>query len=86
MIGKEAGITALAPRDAAPPPAPEGLAHPGLHAAADFALSEATRAALTEAVPASTRGAYAADMAAFTAWCAGQGRTALPATAETVTE
>ncbi|MFF4653579.1 tyrosine-type recombinase/integrase [Streptomyces sp. NPDC001380] len=66
--------------------APPGGRHLAAGAAADRRLSPAARRAVEDGVPASTRRAYAADLAAFTAWCAAHGRTALPATAETLTE
>lgn len=58
----------------------------GAHTAADFALSEETRARIAEGVPANTRRAYARQWAAFTTWCAAGGRVALPATSHTLAE
>ncbi|MFR9758185.1 site-specific integrase [Streptomyces sp. TR06-5] len=52
----------------------------------DRQLSAGTVAAIASSVPDSTRRAYAGDRRAFAAWCAENGRTALPATAETVAE
>jgi site-specific recombinase XerD len=52
----------------------------------DRELSAAARQAVADGVPSSTRRAYTADMAAFTAWCSAAGRRPLPATPETVTE
>lgn len=42
--------------------------------------------AITASVPASTCRAYGADREAVTAWCAEEGRTPRPATAETMAE
>lgn len=53
---------------------------------ADLTLSDAARAALAAGVPESTRRAYAGDWKTFTAWCASNGRTPLPATPETIVE
>lgn len=58
----------------------------GAHTAADYALSEQTRALIADGVPANTRRAYARQWAAFTAWCAAHGRVALPATGHTLAE
>lgn len=52
----------------------------------DRQLSPAARQAVADGVPASTRRAYDGDLARFRTWCAAAGRTALPATPETVTE
>lgn len=52
----------------------------------DRELSPAARAAVARGVPDSTRAAYKKDFDDFTDWCAENGRTALPATAETLTE
>jgi integrase len=52
----------------------------------DLVLSPAAKAALAAGVPASTSAAYAKDFEDFTTWCTDVGRTALPATAETLTE
>jgi site-specific recombinase XerD len=49
-------------------------------------LSPAAAAAVRAGVAASTRRAYAGDLARFRAWCAAAGREALPATADTLTE
>ncbi|MFI1294390.1 tyrosine-type recombinase/integrase [Streptomyces sp. NPDC020792] len=49
-------------------------------------LTPAARQAVADGIPASTRRAYSADLAVFTAWCASVGRRPLPATPETVTE
>ncbi|MFE8991255.1 hypothetical protein ACFYMI_26205 [Streptomyces collinus] len=49
------------------------------------ARSAGARAAVEEGLPAETRG-YAGDWQRFTAWCAGTGRQALPATGDTLTE
>ncbi|WP_337826237.1 site-specific integrase [Pseudonocardia sp. UM4_GMWB1] len=54
--------------------------------AADAYLSEATRARIVDSVPTNTRRAYARQWAAFTDWCAAAGRTALPATPQTLAE
>jgi site-specific recombinase XerD len=53
---------------------------------ADRHLSPETVAAIAAAVPESTRRAYGTDRAAFAAWCTQHGRTARPATGETVAE
>lgn len=79
-------MSALIPHAAATVAAPESAPAVPAHTAADFELSEATLAALTDAVPASTRRVYTADMKAFGAWCAAHGRTPLPATAATLAE
>ncbi|MEV7069067.1 hypothetical protein AB0N97_40845 [Streptomyces collinus] len=50
------------------------------------ARSAGARAAVEEGVPAETRRGYAGDWQRFTAWCAGTGRQALPATGDTLTE
>jgi site-specific recombinase XerD len=52
----------------------------------DRTLSAAARAAVAAGVPDSTRRAYASDLAQYATWCAGVGRTSLPATPETLTE
>ena len=62
---------------------PGALAVP---ADADTRLSDATRQRIRDAVPANTTRAYTRQWATFAAWCAASGRTALPATAETLTE
>lgn len=58
----------------------------GGRTAADFALSPAARARIADGVPANTRRAYTRQWGAFAAWCADQGRLALPATAQTLAE
>lgn len=50
------------------------------------ALSGAAREALAAGTADSTRRAYASDWSEFTAWCAANGRTSLPAIPETVVE
>lgn len=66
------------------------LQHPNLPAvaltSADFTVSDATRVRIERAVPESTRRAYAGDLARFRDWCADRGRSALPATAETMAD
>ena len=57
-----------------------------LHTAADFKMAERTRDRLQRAVPDSTRRAYAGDLARFQARCHAQGRSALPATGETLAD
>ncbi|MFC9949973.1 tyrosine-type recombinase/integrase [Streptomyces prasinus] len=52
----------------------------------DRHLSPETAAAIAASVAASTRRAYGADREAFAAWCATEGRTAVPASAETMAE
>jgi integrase len=52
----------------------------------DRHLSPAARQAVEAGIPDSTRRAYDADWAAFTAWCSTTGRTPAPATPETLTE
>jgi site-specific recombinase XerD len=49
-------------------------------------LSQAAAAAVAAGVPEETRRAYAGDWKRFSQWCAQSGRSALPASAETVTE
>jgi len=56
------------------------------HPDADRSLSEGTQRRILAAVPANTSRAYARQWAAFTIWCAEQGRGTLPATAETLAE
>uniref|UniRef100_UPI000781BBD0 site-specific integrase n=1 Tax=Herbidospora sakaeratensis TaxID=564415 RepID=UPI000781BBD0 len=48
--------------------------------------SDAARALIAEGVPANTQRAYTRQWAAFTAWCADQGRLPLPATSHTLAE
>ena len=67
----------VAPQDTPPPPVPT---------AADHRVSAETLARLERAVPPATRRAYARQWQRWTAWCAQQGRTPLPATAETLAE
>ncbi|MEU1216621.1 tyrosine-type recombinase/integrase [Streptomyces sp. NPDC005790] len=52
----------------------------------DRHLSPETAAAIAASVAASTRRAYGADREAFAAWCATEGRTVVPASAETMAE
>lgn len=52
----------------------------------DSAVSESTRNRIANGMSANTRKAYDRNMTAFTAWCAGTGRTALPCSAETLAE
>lgn len=54
--------------------------------AVDYSVSEATRVRIERAVPESTRRAYTGDLSRFSAWCAERGRSALPATAETLAD
>ncbi|MBG0833252.1 tyrosine-type recombinase/integrase [Planomonospora sp. ID67723] len=54
--------------------------------AADAAVSASTAARIAASVPEATRRAYAGDWNRFTDWCARAGRTALPASAETLAE
>lgn len=54
--------------------------------ARDRQLSPETVAAIEASVAESTRRAYGADRAAFAAWCEVEGRTAVPASAETMAE
>ncbi|MET8453496.1 tyrosine-type recombinase/integrase [Streptomyces sp. NPDC005209] len=49
-------------------------------------LSAEARAAVEAGIPAETRRGYAGDWRRFTAWCADNGRQALPATGDTLTE
>jgi hypothetical protein len=55
----------------------------GLPAELEIALNRASDFARAEKAP-NTRRAYTTDFAAFRAWCAGRGVSALPATAEIV--
>jgi len=57
-----------------------------VHTDRDRQLSPETVAAIEASAAASTRRAYGADRAAFAAWCAQEGRTAVPATGETMAE
>jgi len=56
------------------------------HTDADRYLSDGTRRRILDSVPTNTTLAYTRQWTAFRAWCADQGRTALPATAETLAE
>lgn len=49
-------------------------------------VSPKVAARILASIPESTRRTYTSDWNDFTAWCAGAGRTALPATAETLAE
>jgi len=51
---------------------------------ADFEVPDATSALIAEAVPENTALAYRSRWRSFDAWCAREGRVALPATAHTV--
>jgi integrase len=68
------------PGELAIQPAPGG---PQRHSPADYALPAATAELLREAVPENTALAYQSRWRSFAAWCAGQGRVPLPATAQT---
>ena len=57
-----------------------------VHTDIDRRLSPETVAAIEASAAASTRRAYGMDRAAFTAWCTEQGRTAVPASGETMAE
>lgn len=57
-----------------------------VHTDRDRRLSAETVEAIKSSAAASTRRAYAADRKAFEKWCAEQGRTAVPATGETMAE
>lgn len=59
---------------------------PAIHTERDTYLSDRARQRITDGVAPNTRGAYARQWAAFTAWCARTGRVSLPATAETLAE
>jgi len=84
--------------DVAAPPAPVFSAHlpallPAVPAArtvavkaADRELSAEATTAIGRGVPEATRAAYSGDWGRFERWCADKGRTALPATPETVAE
>lgn len=63
-----------------------GAAAQDVHTDRDRHLSPETVAAIESSVAASTRRAYAADRAAFTAWCADEGRVPVPASGETMAE
>src|ERR1700691_3782531 len=54
------------------------------YGAADFALPVAAAELIEEAVPENTAVAYRSRWRSFSAWCAEEGRVALPATAQTV--
>ncbi len=56
---------------------------PAAYTAHDYAVSDRTRALIENAVPPNTRRAYARQRQQWEAWCAANGRTSLPATAET---
>jgi integrase len=51
---------------------------------ADFEVPDATSALIAEAVPENTALAYRSRWRSFDAWCAREGRVALPATAQTI--
>lgn len=53
---------------------------------ADTTLSDGARERIRASVPQSTRRVYSGDWTRYTAWCAEAGRTALPATAQTLSE
>lgn len=55
-------------------------------APADLAVSDTTRARIERGWTASTQKAYARHLDAFSAWCRAQGRTAIPATPQTLAE
>ncbi|MBG0818329.1 tyrosine-type recombinase/integrase [Planomonospora sp. ID82291] len=74
------------PDAAAPPGLPHPLAVPVVPNPADRRLTPETIAAIQRGVPESTRNAYSGDWQRFTTWCGREGRTALPATPETVAE
>lgn len=57
-----------------------------VHTDRDRHLSPETVAAIEASAADSTRRAYGTDRAAFTAWCAGEGRTTVPASGETMAE
>ena len=52
----------------------------------DLSVSPDTARRIRDAVPASTRRAYAHDRAQYDAWCSATGRVAVPATAQTFAE
>jgi len=66
-------------------PAKRPTAPPG-HTDRDHQISDATRQALTDSVPANTQRAYARQWEAFTTWCTDEERTPLPATPATLAE
>jgi integrase len=59
---------------------------PTRHSVADRAVSDRTRERILDAVPDATRRAYGRQWGLFETWCAEQGRSPLPATAETLAE
>lgn len=66
---------------------PEGaLVVPDGTNAADYRVSEETLALLERSDAANTKLAYAKDWKAYDAWCEAQGRTALPATPQTLAD
>lgn len=65
---------------------PQGRPAAAVWSATDFQVGEQTRAAIRAGVSANTTRAYARQWARFEDWCAGHGRMALPATAETLAE
>ncbi|GIH80988.1 site-specific integrase [Planobispora longispora] len=70
-----------------PGPAPGGQVIEGtLAGTPDSTVSASTAARIAASVPDATRRAYAGDWNRFTAWCSRTGRTALPASAETLAE
>lgn len=66
--------------------APQETPTPPVLTAADRRVSTETLARLERAVPPATRRAYTRQWQRWTAWCAQQGRTPLPATAESLAE
>jgi site-specific recombinase XerD len=69
-----------------PASAPNRHTTPGEHTGVDRAVSDRTRARILDGFAANTRRAYTRQWDTFTAWCADTGRTAMPATGETLAE
>lgn len=56
------------------------------HRPADLAVSERARVRMFDGIPPNTRRAYTRQWAEFEQWCAAEGRTAMPSTAQTLAE
>lgn len=78
-------MTSLEPRPSAAVIRPAEPAPPA-YSDADYAVSAETIARLLDATPENTRRAYDRNWGQFAHWCAGYGRTALPATPHTLAD
>ena len=57
-----------------------------VHSSRDLELSDDTRQAIEDSIPENTKRAYGRQWETFEKWCAGQDRTPLPATAQTLAQ